>query len=218
MIAANLNGTKKLMELAGEVDADGVLVAPPYYFSMPEEDVGDFYEQIADFSENLPIIAYQIPQCTSPVTLKVFERLLKMDAVRGIKNSSGSCLEMMHELALRDRYRKNFAILTGSDESIYGMIHSGADGSFTALAYLFPDMVSELYKHLEDSKGMEIQMQFVELAGLANKMPFPLGYKILGEATGRMKFGPYLQAVSEGRMNNYRKIQDEMKRVIETMG
>jgi len=41
-----------------------------------------------------------------------------------------------------------------------------------------------------------------------------LGYKMLGEASGRMKFGKYMQAVSQDRMNEYKLVKCRMQSVI----
>lgn len=208
--SANCLDTKRMMDFLSSVAVDGILTAPPYYFKMSDEDVLDFYSEISGGWTGSPLIAYQIPQCTSRISLEVFKRLLMFEAICGIKNSSGNCIEMMHEIAIKKQYREKFSILTGSDESIYGMINSGADGSFTALAYIYPELIEALYVHMNDKKGAEIQMQITRLAALAAQMPFPLGYKIIGEARGDINFGTYLQAVSKERMVKFRTMQENL--------
>lgn len=212
--AANCHESKELLKYIEEIGADGALVAPPYYFPLSDNDVLDFYKEIASEKGNLPIIAYQIPQCTSGISMNVYQELLKMPRIKGIKNSSGNVLQIMQQISLRNEVRKDFAVLTGSDESIYALVNCGANGSFTAIGYLYPDLIAKVYKNLKNEKGLYYQEIVVKLAALAGSMPYPLGYRILGEASDRMDFGKYMQSVSEERMQEYMAIKCRMKEVL----
>lgn len=215
--AANYCETLQLMEYIDSIGADGALVAPPYYFHFDDDDVCDFYDKLAAIPGQTPIIAYHIPQCTSGISMDVYKELLRLPRIRGIKNSGGDCLQIMHQITLRNDLRKDFSVMTGSDESIYALVNSGADGSLTAIAYLYPELVMAVYDHIHDSDGLASQMEIVRLAALAGEMPFPLGYKILGEASGKMDFGEYLQAVSDKRKERYCLLKERMQAIIEHM-
>lgn len=212
--SSSCHGTLELLKFIEELGADGALVAPPYYFPLCDSDVFDFYKTIASAPGNLPIIAYQIPQCTSGISMNVYQKLLELPRIKGIKNSSGNCLQIMQQIVLRNETRSDFSVLTGSDESIYALVNCGADGSFTAIGYLYPELISNVYKNLKNEIGLECQQTVVKLAALAGSIPYPLGYKMLGEASGRMKFGKYMQAVSEDRMNEYKLVKCRMQSVI----
>ncbi len=212
--AANYHETVQLMEFIDSLGADGALVAPPYYFQFNDDDVRDFYFKLAHAPGTTPIIAYHIPQCTSGISMEVYRELLGLERIRGIKNSGGSCLQIMQQISLRNELRPDFSVMTGSDESIYALVNSGADGSLTAIAYLYPELVMDIYEHLNDEQGLHNQMEVVKLASLAGEMPFPLGYKILGEASGKMYFGEYLQAVSDERKERYQLLKDRMHDII----
>lgn len=212
--AASTHHTLELLAFIEELGADGALVAPPFYFPLSDADVLDFYTEIASAPGKLPIVAYQIPQCTSGISMNVYRELLKMPRIKGLKNSSGNCLQIMQQIDLRNEMRKDFAVLTGSDESIYALVNCGADGSFTAIGYLYPELVSNVYRHLKNEEGLYHQQIVVKLATLAGKIPYPLGYKMLGEASGRMKFGKYLQAVNQERMKEYELVKGQMQDII----
>ncbi len=212
--AANCQQTLELLEFIENLGADGALVAPPFYFPLSDSDVLDFYKKLNDAPGKLPIVAYQIPQCTSGISMKVFGELLKLPRIMGLKNSSGNCLQIMQQITLRNDVRRDFAVLTGSDESIYALVNCGCDGSFTAIGYLYPELISSVYNHLKDEEGLRCQQIVVKLAALAGAIPYPLGYKMLGEASGRMNFGTYLQAVNEDRMKEYRLIKCRMQDVL----
>ena len=206
--------TLELLQYIEELGADGALVAPPFYFPLSDSDVLDFYTTIASAPGNLPIVAYQIPQCTSGISMSVFQELLKLPRIKGLKNSSGNCLQIMQQIDLRNELRKDFAVLTGSDESIYALVNCGANGSFTAIGYLYPELISNVYRHLKDEEGLYYQHIVVKLATLAGKITYPLGYRMLGEASGKMNFGKYLQAVSEERMKGYEAVKRQMQDVL----
>ncbi len=212
--AANCHETKELLKFIEELGADGALVAPPYYFPLSDNDVLDFYKEIASEKGNLPIIAYQIPQCTSGISMNVYQELLKLPRIMGIKNSSGNVLQIMQQITLRNEVRKDFSVLTGSDESIYALVNCGANGSFTAIGYLYPDLIANVYKNLKNEKGLYYQEIVVKLAALAGSIPYPLGYRILGEASGNFNFGKYMQAVSSDRMKEYVAVKCRMQDVL----
>ena len=215
--AANCHETKELLKFIEQLGADGALVAPPYYFPLSDNDVLDFYTEIATAPGTLPIIAYQIPQCTSGISMNVYQELLKLSRIQGIKNSSGNVLQIMQQITLRNEVRKDFAVLTGSDESIYALVNCGADGSFTAIGYLYPNLIANVYKNLKNEKGLEYQEIVVKLASLAGSIPYPLGYRILGEASGTMSFGTYMQAVSDDRMKQYEVVKCRMKDILKNI-
>lgn len=215
--AANCHETLKLLEFIENLGADGALVAPPFYFPLSDSDVLDFYTSLDRAPGKLPIVAYQIPQCTSGISMSVFGEILKLPRIRGIKNSSGNCLQIMQQITLRNEVRRDFAVLTGSDESIYALVNCGANGSFTAIGYLYPELVSKVYRHLKDEEGLYYQQIIVKLAALAGAIPYPLGYKMLGEASGKMSFGKYLQAVSEERMKEYEMVKYRMQDIIKRL-
>ena len=216
--AANCRETKELLKFIESLGADGALVAPPYYFPLNDDDVLDFYTEIARQPGELPIIAYNIPQCTSGVSMKVYRSLLDLPRIKGIKNSGGNVLQIMQQIAVRNDVRSDFAVLTGSDESIYPLVNCGADGSFTAIGFLYPELIAEIYGNLDNERGLRVQETVVKLAGLAGSLPYPLGYRLLGEASGRMSFGAYLQAVSDKRMAEFEKVKDQMRNILITEG
>lgn len=212
--AANCHETRELLKYIESIGADGALVAPPYYFPLGDCDVLDFYAQIAAEPGDLPIIAYHIPQCTSGISIGVYRKLLEMPRIRGIKNSGGNVLQIMQQIVLRNESRPDFSVLTGSDESIYALVNCGADGSFTALGFLYPELIANIYANLKNEEGLRYQEIAVKLAYLAGQIPYPLGYRMLGEASGKMSFGRYLQAVSGERMEKYKELEDQMKEIL----
>lgn len=204
----------KYLDWAAKFQADGALIAPPYYFPLNDEEVVEFYRVISKEWCGVPIIAYQIPQFTSPVSLNAYEQILEFEHIKGLKNSSGNFNQLMHEIFLRDKMRKDFSVLTGSDESIYATMTAGGDGSFTALAYLLPETVSYLYRYVhEKERALQCQMDLLPLLRMAESVTFPYGYKLIGEAAG-FDFGPYQQAIPRKTLEKGDEMRAEMKQMI----
>jgi dihydrodipicolinate synthase/N-acetylneuraminate lyase len=179
---------------------DGAFVAPPYYLPLGDEDILDFYQELNDRSGGLPIVLYQIPQFTSGISMPVLEKLLELEHVAGLKNSTGNMREIIRQVYLRNTRRPDFAVLTGSDECLLPSLAVGANGSFTALGGVFPELVAALYRLAGTEDALAPQMALVQMVNIAETAPFPLGYKLLAEAAGRFDAGFPRQPVSADRL------------------
>ncbi len=179
--------------------AQGALVAPPYYFPYDGRAVLDFYRLLGEQNSGVPIVAYQIPAFTSPIPLAYMEELCSLPSVAALKNSSGNIKEIMRQLWIRDQARPDFSILTGTDDALLPCLAGGCDGSFTALAAVFPQTICSLYQAWEQG-GLEtarqLQSALLPLARLADQAPFPVGYKLLAVAAGTLETS-FRQAMGE---------------------
>ncbi len=204
----------KHMKLLG---AEGALIAPPYYFPLSDNEVVEFYRRVSENAGGVAVAAYNIPQFTSRVSVAAFEKIVALDAVQGIKNSSGNFVEMMQYLRIRDEKRKEVSILTGSDELIFPTLAVGGDGNFTALTYLMPEAVHSIYEAFEArTNPLERQNSILELIQLAGSLQFPFGYKLLGEALG-FDFGFSKQAISAETMEKAGLCREKMAKLLAGM-
>lgn len=207
--------TIRYLEKTAALGYDGALVAPSYYLPMNEEDVAAYFRRLSEADTGMAIVAYNIPMCTSPVTLNAFERILSLENVRGIKNSSGNLNEIMHEMDIRDRIRPDFSVLTGSDESILAETLVGCDGSFTACAYLLPEVIAMIYGSDRET-ARRVQYGILRLIRLANSYTFPYGYKLIGRANG-FDFGSSRQVRTESMAAREEQTVAEMRAIVEEL-
>ncbi len=76
------------------------MLAPPYYFTLTDEEIFAYYKDVAASNEKkTPILGYNIPQCTNNVSVANFERLLDIDCIKGYKNSWNDMQEITSEIA-----------------------------------------------------------------------------------------------------------------------
>lgn len=204
-----------------KIGAQGALTAPPYYFKYGGEEVLEFYRELGEADCGVAVIAYQIPNFSSPIPLDKMKELMGLSWVTALKNSSADIKQIMHQIDLRNSEREDFSILTGTDDALSACLFGGCDGSFTALAALFPQTVSGIYCAVQAGDRKEasrLQSSLLPLIRLADRLPFPAGYKLLAEAalgmetTYRQPFGE--QAIEEmGRIKQNMQIFLQEKRI-----
>jgi 4-hydroxy-tetrahydrodipicolinate synthase len=91
---------------AKEAGADGALVLPPYFVQPSQDDIVAHFQAISD-AVPLPIMLYNIPQCTTnALTPELASRLADVANVVAIKESSGNWGNFQRTLlAVGDRLR-----------------------------------------------------------------------------------------------------------------
>lgn len=229
-VAKTVNGRKRLIGGATSADTvntlryihclkefgyDAALVAPPFYFKHGDEEIIAFYNKIGEAA--LPIVAYHIPLFTSPVSMTAYRSLLDMNHIIALKNSSANIKEMMHQINLKNIFRPDFQIVTGTDDAIFPCILSGCIGSFTALAGIIPNTICRLYKELESKhieSALKLQNHILLLLRLADSVPFPTGYKLLAHANG-FSMGCLRQSLPEGIQSRLNPILQKMRGILQ---
>lgn len=176
----------RYVEQIGKLNADGILIAPPYYFTLTDEEVLEYYKSVINANDaNVPIIGYNIPQCTNPLSVNVFKELLKYNCVKGFKNSWNDMQQITEEIAIRDEKRPDVSMLTGLDACLYGTLSLGGDGVFSAIAYLMPEVSDFIIKnHGKYDKAFKCQADLIKLINVVNRFTFPFGYRVLSDALG----------------------------------
>jgi dihydrodipicolinate synthase/N-acetylneuraminate lyase len=93
-----------------------------------DDGIIDSYRRIADHAG--PFYAFELGKMFAPFgsiySLEVYRRLMEIPQCLGAKHSSLSRRQEWERLALRDRYRPDFKVLTGNDLAI-DMIMYGSD-------------------------------------------------------------------------------------------
>ena len=207
--------TNKYVEYISALGADGMLIAPPYYFSMTDEEIIDFYDDVSkNNTAHIPIVAYNIPQCTSPISVQTFEHLLELDDVKGFKNSWMNLCDMMAMIDLRNKKRADVSMLTGLDICLYPFLSLGGDGLFTAITYLLPDYARVIFDNFgKSSISYDCQMSLIELVNEINCFSFPYGYRLLSEAAG-FPLGKSRMSIGGDLSNRSKDSIERMKNII----
>src|SRR5215831_17782585 len=127
---------------AKRAGADGSLHICPYYNKPTQEGLYLHFEAVAR-SCDLPLVLYNIPGRTSVNMLpKTVARLAKIDTIVGIKEGSGSLVQVSDIL---EQCPKDFIVLSGEDALTFPMLALGAKGSVSVTANLLPKTCAELF-------------------------------------------------------------------------
>ena len=138
--------TKVVVELtrhAERAGADAVMVVQPYYEPMSLDEVYGFYADVAAAS-SLPIIVYNIPQCTG-MNLKpefVAKMAREIPTIKYIKDSSGD-LAQVEELMFK--HSDVITSFNGQDTVTFSGLSLGAKGSVWGAANCMPRQCAQLF-------------------------------------------------------------------------
>jgi 4-hydroxy-tetrahydrodipicolinate synthase len=134
----------RMARCAADAGAQGVVLAPPYYFPAGQEELLEYLQHLAP-ELPLPLFLYNMPSMTK----LVFEpatvcRALDIPNIVGLKDSSGNMV-YFHRLQRLLRDRPDFSLLVGPEELLGETVILGGHGGVNGGANLFPRLYVELY-------------------------------------------------------------------------
>lgn len=150
---------------AAKLQANYVLVPPPFYMPIPEPEVTEFYREVAEESP-IPILIYNIPQLTGvKISVQCVEYLASLPNLAGIKDSGGD-LTWFQRIILTCRSAQ-FRVFQGRTTLWYISALLGADGVMDPAINIVPAWDSEI-RRLVDlgdlAKARKIQEDLLTLA------------------------------------------------------
>ena len=135
-----------LAEHAKSVGAAGISSVPPFYFKFNEEQIFNYYRDIAEATD-LPMIVYNIP-LAGMMTVGMIERFSKIENVKGVKYTGTALYEVTQ---IRDACKPDFQIYGGCDELGSSNIALGVDGIIGSFYNCIPDLYLKIWKAVKNS-------------------------------------------------------------------
>ena len=153
----------ELAQHASEIGADAISALPPSYFYKPDEiSQVNYYKSIAEASE-VPLLIYNIPQRTGiTMTESLYDELIQIDNVIGMKDSSGDIYTLGH---LANKWKES-VIFEGEDSLLLPSLIAGAIGGIGASYNLMPELYVQLWEAYRENnidKAAEIQAKVNEV-------------------------------------------------------
>lgn len=140
----SLEETQDLTRKALELEFDGVVVLPPFYFrDSNETGLYTWYANLLNRAVPMgsKLLAYHIPGVSGvPISIELISRLLDdfPNKFAGLKDSSG---DSSFALKLGDQFGNDLEVFTGNDRLFTLALSNGACGCITAMANLIsPDL------------------------------------------------------------------------------
>ena len=210
--------TIELTRFASDVGADGVIIVPPFYFSLSQGSVEDYFDTIAA-AVDTRIYLYNYPERTGyDLTPELMLKLRrKHDNIVGCKDT---VVNFAHTRRLIDNILPefpDFEIYSGYDDNFAHNVLSGGSGVIGGLTNVAPEVGSGWVKAFRDhdiemiscyQKQMDILAQLFEFG-----VPFvPLVKKamVLRGIAMEDVCTPPLQKVTEDQIS---RIKDILRRV-----
>lgn len=193
-----------LAKKAREIGCDAVVIAPPYFFPLSQNMIERYFETIID-AVDIPVILYNIPFFTQPLSYDLVKRLARKPNVVGMKDSSGSMVDFLHFMDNIRLEEAEINFLTGREETLLPCLMMGGKGCMTATSGILPEVMVEIYQcFLWGDYETARKHQFSILQAIRNMfaLPFPLGFKIAMEMRG-FDMGPPKQPLSDGDQSQY---------------
>jgi 4-hydroxy-tetrahydrodipicolinate synthase len=162
--------------------ADAIMVLPPYFEGPDVEGVMWHYDNVSR-DVGLPIMAYNIPQCSDfDITPDIFQRLIQIENVRYIKDSTG----IMQRI--EDLTAEGANVFCGCDFLMLYALTAGASGCFWGGANAIPAQAVQLYNLYSAGKlneALELWHTIQPLNRLFWTIPFNPAVKEATNLSGR---------------------------------
>ncbi|RKQ30235.1 4-hydroxy-tetrahydrodipicolinate synthase [Oceanobacillus halophilus] len=139
--------TIALSQHAEQVGADGVVIVNPYYWNLSEENLFNYYSDIAQSIE-LPIILYNFPDrtgqdLTADFVLRLVDQHRNIVGIKETVDSIGHINEMILKVK---KQHPNFSVFCGFDNHLLNTLQLGGDGSITASGNFAPELSVGIYQ------------------------------------------------------------------------
>jgi 4-hydroxy-tetrahydrodipicolinate synthase len=139
----SLHGSLEIADYSASHGIDGVVIAPPYYVPLSQEEMREYLENLVP-KLPLPFLMYDMPSCTKMhMSLDTIKKAKELGAI-GVKDSSG---DMAFSISLIKEFMDSpdFSIITGTELFLPDTILQGGHGAVPGGANLFPKLFVDLY-------------------------------------------------------------------------
>jgi len=212
------SGTSEALEMtkyAKDIGATAALIVTPYYLKPADRGIYEHYSTIAT-EVDLPIILYNIPQCTGlPLPWQMVEDLAQIPNIVGVKDSSG---QLSFILAVLEKVRDKINVLCGHDEVVIAALAAGCSGAILASANIIPDVWIQIYDYVKNGelqKARELQYKVQKIARIIAGSG-PVGTKAALNMM-KIKVGPVRMPLSVGGELTYES-REELRLDLEKIG
>lgn len=137
----------KLAQHAEACGADCVVAINPYYWKVGQQNLDDYFQQIAR-SVKLPVILYNFPDLTGQdLTPETVKRLaLQHENIVGIKDTIDSVGHLRAMINTVKAARPSFSVFCGYDDHLLNTLLLGGDGAISASANFAPELSVGIYR------------------------------------------------------------------------
>jgi dihydrodipicolinate synthase/N-acetylneuraminate lyase len=206
----------RLAQKAQEIGCEAVVVAPPYYYPISQDNMERHFEIICD-AVDISVILYNIPLFAPPISYDVVKRLSRRKNVVAMKDSSGSMVDLLHYIDKIRLIGEELSFLVGREDILFPALMMGAKGCMTATSGIMPEIMVGIYKAWQKGdydKARELQFSVLLLIRAMFSAPFPLGFKTALEVRG-FNMGPPQQPLSDAEYFKFLGTKSRIEKIMD---
>ena len=201
-----------LTRYAAQAGCTGAMILPPVYIGVDEGEVAEFYARISG-EAGLPIMLYNGPRAVrTHLTPRLAERLMKLDNVVAIKDSSLD-IRQMNDLVrfCGDEIR----VFVGLEDLLLPAMAVGAVGAVAMVPQVVGRMAVELYEAAaagDMQRALRLHLKIVRVYDLfkvgSGYVAIKESMNLLGKPGGYSR--PPMRMFTEGQLAGLRKILEDV--------
>ncbi|MBP9722230.1 MAG: 4-hydroxy-tetrahydrodipicolinate synthase [Gammaproteobacteria bacterium] len=158
--------TITLTQQAEELGADGALVVTPYYNKPSQKGLIAHYKTVVS-NTSLPIILYNVPGRTAcDLQPETVAELASNPKIIGLKEAVSSPERIEQLVYVCPKDPKDFALLSGDDETFVDFLEAGGHGVISVTANIAPKEISEICRQAKLRNWAQCQELNKKLANL----------------------------------------------------
>ncbi|MBA7518116.1 4-hydroxy-tetrahydrodipicolinate synthase [subsurface metagenome] len=193
--APTTNVTIQYTKDAMKAGADAVLVITPFNAIPNKEGLYLHYKEVAEVG--IPVIMYNLPQHTSvEIDLETMGRLVKLDNIVGLKESSGNLSYFGEAIRL---FSEDITLISGCDDLILQTLSMGIPALILAFGNIAPKMIIEMYNAIKNNDFVSAREKYYKLLPMAraigDSVNFPAPVKEAVRLLGRPSGPPRLSTL-----------------------
>lgn len=140
----NVRRTHEQAKVAGDLGADGILVNPPFYYPLTQDEVVRYFADLVRVSP-VPVLLYNIPKLTKVAVEPATIPLLRDVGVEGAKDSSGIPGNTLAYLAARGT-DSDFRVIVGGDAFFLHLLDAGVCATTGLLSNIAPQLPVRIHE------------------------------------------------------------------------
>lgn len=177
--------TIRLLREAEASGADAHLVPPPCFFRYREDDVQEFYREVAAAASR-PVLIYNLPAFLTGLSEQTVAELVRSEPrIAGVKDSSGR-FDILERLTAEPELQARRFV--GNDWALAEACRRGlADGVISGVACVLPELILALWQAGQAGDFTRLEMLEKALAEALQQIdawPAPVGLEVIAEARG----------------------------------
>ncbi len=197
--ASHIEKSIELAKYAREIGCDAIVCSPPYYYTVTQEIIERHYEMLAEAVPDMPIVMYNIPLFSTPLSYDLVKRVSQILNVVAMKDSSGSMVDLTHFMDKVRLVGSDINVLAGREEIVFPATMIGGKGAMVGTANIFPEILVKIYNATlsgDFDTARSLQYSICLAIRTMFSVPFPLGFKAAMEVRG-FKMGPPKAALTD---------------------